>query len=111
MVKAKSEFPAILSHKSRPPLNGVNGEEAYQLCLKHQPDLIFMDIVMPEVDGYKATKQIRQHDKHIPIVAMTAKALKEDKEKCLAAGMSDYITKPISLVQLKETLEKYFKGK
>jgi PAS domain S-box-containing protein len=85
-----------------------NGVEAYQLYLKYKPDLIFMDIVMPEVDGYKATKQIRQHDKHIPIVAMTAKALKEDKEKCLSAGMNDYITKPISLVQLKETLEKYF---
>jgi len=84
-----------------------NGQEAYEQYLQHKPDLIFMDIVMPEVDGYQATNMIREQDAQIPIIAMTAKALKEDKEACLAAGMDDYITKPISLDQMKDALEKY----
>ena len=67
-----------------------------------------MDIVMPEIDGYQATAMIRTRDQYVPIIAMTAKALKEDKEDCLAAGMNDYITKPVSLGQLKEVLAKYF---
>ena len=86
-----------------------NGQEAYEQYLQHKPDLIFMDIVMPEVDGYQATNMIREQDAQIPIIAMTAKALKEDKEACLAAGMDDYITKPISLDQMKAVLEKHLK--
>ena len=88
-------------------LEAKNGKEAYHLYQKHKPDLIFMDIVMPDVDGYQATGMIRQKDTQIPIIAMTAKALKEDREDCLNAGMDDYITKPISLVQLREKLKNY----
>src|SRR6056297_3535612 len=88
-------------------IQAKNGEEAYQNYLQHNPDLIFMDIVMPEVDGYQATKMIRLRDTQIPIIAMTAKALKEDEEACLKAGMNAYITKPIALSQLKDTLERY----
>ena len=88
-------------------LEANNGEEAYNLFLKHHPDLILMDIIMPELDGYQATAMIRQLDGQIPIIAMTAKALEEDKEKCLAAGMNEYITKPISLDVLKKTVENY----
>ena len=84
-----------------------DGIEAVSLCQKVNPDLILMDIVMPKVDGYQATKMIRQCDDQIPIIAMTAKALKEDKEDCLQAGMSDYLTKPVSLDELKEILKKY----
>ncbi len=74
-----------------------NGEEAYELYLKHKPDLILMDIVMPDVDGFQATGMIRLHDSKIPIVAMTAKALKADRQDCLEEGMDDYISKPVSL--------------
>ena len=84
-----------------------NGREAYEHYLKHKPDLILMDIVMPEVDGFQATGMIRLQDSEIPIVAMTAKALKADKEDSLEAGMDDYIAKPVSLDQLKRTLKKY----
>ena len=84
-----------------------DGKEAYHLYREHQPDLILMDIRMPHVDGYHATAMIRQHDRQIPIIAMTAKAFEEDKEKCLAAGMNEYITKPVSLEQLKEALVKH----
>lgn len=84
-----------------------NGDQAYQQYLKLKPDLIFMDIVMPNTDGYQATALIRQHDSQIPIIAMTAKALKDDEQTCLQAGMSAYLSKPISLEQLKDTLAQY----
>jgi len=88
-------------------IKAKNGKEAYELYLKHQPDLILMDIIMPEIDGYQATTMIRDRDKQIPIVAMTAKAYSEDRDAFLKAGMNDFITKPVTLNQLKETLEKY----
>ena len=88
-------------------IKAKDGKEAYELYLKHQPDLILMDIIMPGIDGYQATTMIRDRDKQIPIVAMTAKAYSEDREAFLKAGMNDFITKPVTLNQLKETIEKY----
>ncbi len=88
-------------------IEAENGEEAYKQYLKHTPDLILMDLVMPDVDGFQATGMIREQDREIPIVAMTAKALKADREDCLEAGMDDYISKPVSLDELKQTLKKY----
>ncbi len=88
-------------------IEAKNGKEAYQNFIEHKPDMIFMDIVMPVRDGYKAAEMVRERDSQIPIVAMTAKALKEDKKICLKFGMNEYITKPFSLEQLKEMLKKY----
>jgi len=90
-------------------IEAQNGKEAYQQYLDHKPDLILMDIIMPKVDGYQATAMIRQEDTTTPIIAMTAKAMKEDKQTCLAAGMNDYMTKPVSLTQLNQVLEKYLR--
>ena len=71
-------------------------------------DTILMDIQMPEMDGYEATRQIRQQGfTEIPIIAMTANAMKGDKELCLEAGMSDYITKPIKREIVFQILEKW----
>ena len=86
-----------------------NGREAVG-ALESQPfDLVLMDVQMPEMDGLEATESIRSREKrsgrHIPIVAMTAHAMKGDRERCLAAGMDDYVSKPIRARQLLETME------
>ncbi|GAB4039709.1 PAS domain S-box protein [Spirosoma jeollabukense] len=75
----------------------VNGQEAVQAYIRQRPDLILMDIQMPVMNGYEATQQIREieSDLHIPIIALTAGTVKGEREKCLAAGMDDFITKPI----------------
>jgi len=88
-------------------LEAINGREAYDLYREHHPDLIFMDIVMPDMDGYQATALIRQENKEVPIVALTAKVLKDDKAKCLDYGMNDYLSKPVSIHQLRSTLQRY----
>jgi CheY-like chemotaxis protein len=91
-----------------------NGQEAVNKCTKAPDafDLIFMDVQMPEMDGMKATRAIREKGfEAIPIVAMTAHAMKGDREKCLEAGMDDYITKPIKREFVFEMLEKWVLNK
>ncbi len=83
--------------------------------LKEQPfDLVLMDVQMPEMDGFTATAAIRVHEEEtkirIPIVAMTAHAMKGDRERCLKAGMDDYIAKPISTDTIKATIERVMKS-
>ena len=88
-----------------------DGLKAIQMSQHFSYDLILMDCQMPEMDGYTATAKIRKHEKtqgkHTIIVAMTAYALKGDKEKCLLAGMDDYISKPIDVKELHNVLEKW----
>jgi signal transduction histidine kinase/ActR/RegA family two-component response regulator len=84
-----------------------NGKEAVSLHEKNSYSLILMDIQMPILDGYAAAKTIREKDKDIPIIAVTASAMKEDIEKTLESGMNDHLNKPIDLNQLYQTLLKY----
>ncbi|MBD2178962.1 PAS domain-containing protein [Pseudanabaena sp. FACHB-1998] len=86
-----------------------NGEEAIALAKSHQPDLILMDIQMPIMDGLEATKQIRLDPNlvNIPIIALTALAMVGDREKCLAAGANDYLSKPIKLKQLTHLVQSF----
>lgn len=87
-----------------------HGGEAVALLKEKTFDLIFMDIQMPEMDGFEATSIIRSTEKesgrHTPIVAMTAHAMKGDREKCIDAGMDEYITKPISMKSVTEVIIK-----
>lgn len=88
-------------------LHAWNGKEAIELYEKSRPDLILMDIKMPEIDGLDATRIIRQSSPEIPIIALTAFAFDDDRMKVLDAGCNDYLTKPLSAVLLKQTIAKY----
>ncbi|HEX2545955.1 MAG TPA: response regulator, partial [Ramlibacter sp.] len=95
---------SALEHKGAAVEIARNGVEALQK-LEQNPDgidLVLMDIMMPEMDGFTATREIRKNPRwqKLPVIAVTAKAMKEDQEKCLAAGANDYLAKPIELERL-----------
>jgi signal transduction histidine kinase/CheY-like chemotaxis protein len=89
----------------------ANGREALEALEKAKFDLVFMDIQMPEMDGMEAIRAIREKeigtDRHLPVIALTAHAMKGDREKCIVAGMDDYLTKPIRPQELDEILGRY----
>ena len=89
-----------------------NGQAAVEACRRHPYDLILMDIQMPIMDGYEATKRIRDPNSNVinhdtKIIALTAHAMKGDREKCIEAGMDDYLPKPINPNELHHILERY----
>ena len=84
-------------------ITAESGQEAMNILEdNHDIDIVLMDIMMPEMDGYETTQKIRREHKNtsLPIIAVTAKAMKGDREKCIEAGASDYITKPVKIDQL-----------
>ena len=90
-------------------VEAVNGEEAVALAGKERPDLILMDLSLPVMDGWEATRQIKAKDdlQSVPIIALTAHAMKGDEEKAKSAGCNDYMTKPIDENELFAKLSKY----
>jgi PAS domain S-box-containing protein len=85
----------------------TNGLEAVQKVTESPYDLILMDCQMPEMDGYEATRTLRAQGVQTPIIALTANALEDDREKCLACGMNDYLSKPIQADMLRRTLAQW----
>jgi CheY-like chemotaxis protein len=87
----------------------ADGHEAVQALDVHKYDVVFMDIQMPGMDGLEVTREIRSRERGTPhhqyIVAMTAHAMASDRERCLAAGMDDYLSKPVQPPRLKAILE------
>ena len=92
----------ILSKKGYSIIEAVDGEEALSKAIDEGPDLILMDISLPKMDGYEVTKRLQEMDeyKNIPIIALTAHAMKGDREKALSMGCCDYISKPINIREL-----------
>ncbi|WP_348822488.1 PAS domain S-box protein [Flavobacterium aestuarii] len=103
----KQIIPKCIIHES------TDGEKALEIVSQINPDIIFMDIQMPLINGYEATKQIRKIEQleDTVIIALTAGTIKGEKEKCIEAGMNDYVSKPIVKKTLEDILEKWLKVK
>jgi two-component system sensor histidine kinase/response regulator len=99
---------ALITRRGHEPLVVSNGREAVEAWKREAIDAIFMDVQMPEMDGLQATGLIREAERasgaHIPIVAMTAHAMSGDRERCIEAGMDDYVTKPVSFKEIDRVL-------
>jgi len=105
-------FEEVFSNYGYTILHAWDGVEALELLKKHTNiDLILMDMEMPVMNGYEATRAIRKTDKSIPIIAQTANAMNNDKQKALEVGCNDYISKPIALENLLEVVNKYINQK
>ena len=107
----------MLQNEGADVIKAWNGQEAVELFRKSEPgefDVILMDIMMPVMNGYEATKMIRSLDredaKEVPIIAMTANAFTEDKERALESGMNDHVAKPIDMKVLMSVLEEQICG-
>ena len=103
---------ALLEKRGHQVVLANNGREAVELFFRQPFDRVLMDVQMPEMDGLEATQVIRQREgrtgSHVPIIAMTAQAMSGDRERCLASGMDEYLTKPIRSDLMYETLEADF---
>lgn len=88
-------------------LEAVTGQEGVRMAETNKPDLILMDIQMPEMDGYEATRQIKAMMRHIPIIVITSYALSGDADKAMAAGADAYVSKPFSPRDLLATIKKF----
>jgi len=87
----------------------ANGSNSIELIKKQSFDVVLMDIQMPGINGFDATRAIRKSGYNYPVIALTAQAIKGEREKCIAAGMDDYITKPINEEEFLSMLDKWIK--
>lgn len=102
-IKSMGDYEILLA---------TDGEEALEVASRSRPDLIIMDLKMPVLDGWEATKKLRQTDwgKDVPVIALTAQAMEKDEEKALKAGCNDYIAKPVMDYKvLRKKIERFLK--
>jgi two-component system cell cycle response regulator DivK len=95
-------FRDVLSAKGYATLEATSGEEAVELALAHAPELVLMDIRLPDIDGVEALRRLRAHERtsSIPVLALTAQAMRGDRERFLEAGFDGYVPKPIDITEL-----------
>jgi len=103
----------ILKNRGYQLIEAVDGEDALEKAITERPDLILMDISIPKIDGYEVTRMLksRKEFKYTPIIALTAHAMKGDREKAIECGCVGYITKPINIHELPEQIKSYLKEK
>lgn len=90
-------------------LGAIDGLSGIATAVAQRPDIILVDVNLPDIDGLEVTKRLKRHSymEDTPIIALTANAMHGDRERCLAAGCDDYLAKPISRQELYNTLQKY----
>ena len=106
------ELGEVFLSRTGTVLTAASGEEALRLTREHAPDAVLLDIMMPSLDGFEATRAIREWEATGPdrtrahIIALTANAMAGDRERCLKAGMDDYLAKPVAPSELLERLRR-----
>jgi two-component system, cell cycle response regulator DivK len=90
-------------------LEATTGGQGVELAAEHAPDLVLMDVQLPDIDGVEALSRLRANERttSIPVLAVTAQAMQGDRERFLAAGFDDYISKPVNIVEFVGTVRKY----
>ena len=101
-----------LRRKKFDVLVAENGQKGIELALAEKPDLILMDMSLPVLDGWEATRRLKANPEtqHIPVIALTAHAMAEDRQKALAAGCDDYDTKPVEFPRLLRKMASHLEG-
>ena len=102
-------FRDVLQASGYETLEATTGEQAVELTLEHTPDLVLMDIQLPDIDGIEALGRLRANERtmSIPVVVLTALAMDGDRERFLAAGFDDYISKPVDIVSFIATVKQH----
>lgn len=103
----------VLKNKGYQMIEAADGEEALEKAMAEKPSLILMDISIPKMDGYEVTSKLKSQEefREIPIVALTAHAMKGDREKFIAVGFEGYISKPINVHEFPEQIRSYLRGR
>ena len=103
----------VLKNRGYQTIEAADGEEALEKTATERPDLILLDISIPKIDGYEVAKRLKSQEefKDIPIVALTAHAMKGDREKVIVSGFEGYISKPINVRELPDQVRSYLRGK
>ena len=112
-VDSRELVVKVLRNRGYQTFEAVDGEDALEKVVAERPDLILMDRSLPKIDGYEVTRRLKRQEglKNIPIVALTAHAMKGDREKAIEAGCEGYISKPINVRELPDLVEAYLKGR
>jgi two-component system cell cycle response regulator DivK len=102
-------FRDVLQASGYRTLEATTGEQAVELATRHMPDLVLMDIQLPDIDGVEALGQLRANERtaSLAIVALTAQAMRGDRERFLAAGFDDYVAKPVNVLEFVATVRRH----
>jgi two-component system cell cycle response regulator DivK len=105
-------FCDVLQSSGYRTLEATTGESAVELALEHVPDLVLMDIQLPDIDGIEALDRLRADERSasLPVLALTAQAMEGDRERFLAAGFDGYLSKPVDIAEFVTTVKRYCDG-
>ena len=106
-------FCDVLQASGYRTLEATTGEDAVAVAIEHRPDLVLMDIQLPDIDGVEALDRVRTDERSasIPVVALTAQAMEGDRERFLAAGFDGYVSKPVNIVDFLATVKCHCEGR